>query len=226
MLRVRPRLHHDFTAGNQRREAPDDVKHIRPRCAPRAIPIGVSARHAHLSRATLDALFGAGHQLRVKRALLQPGQFAAEETITLVGPCGRIAEVRVLGPPRDADQVELARSDEILLGIDAPLKVSGDLAGTPGIDLVGPAGRVHIQHGVVQPLRHIHMSPGDARDLGVCHGQRVSVVLDSDGRDVVFGDVMVRVSPDFRLELHLDTDEGNAAGVGPGATATLQSVSV
>jgi acetate kinase len=202
------------------------MRHIRPRPAPRTIPVAVSARHVHLTRATLAALFGAGHELRLLRPLSQPGQFAAEETVTLVGPAGRIGEVRVLGPPREADQVELSRSDEIVLGIDAPLRVSGDLSGTPGIELVGPAGRVRIPHGVVQPLRHIHMSPGDAVALGVRHGQRVGVAVDSDGRDLVFGDVMVRVSPDYRLELHLDTDEGNAAGVVPGATATLQSVSV
>jgi acetate kinase len=171
----------------------------------------------------VDALFGRGHALQVKCLLSQPGQFAAEETITLIGPRGRLEGVRVLGPPRDEDQVELSRSDEIALGIDAPLRVSGDLEDTAGIELVGPAGRVLLARGVLMPVRHIHMSPEDARLFGVRDCQRVSVAVDSDGRDLVFQDVVVRVSPDFRLELHLDTDEGNAAGVTRGATARLIS---
>lgn len=190
----------------------------------RSIPIAVSARHVHLTQATLDALFGAGHALRVRQPLSQPGQFAAEETVTLVGPRGRIEHVRVLGPPRAADQIELARSDELALGIDAPLRLSGDLAATPGLGLVGPAGSVRVPHGVVTARRHIHMSPEDAREFGVQDHERVSVAIDSEGRDLVFGDVVVRVSPDFRLELHLDTDEGNAAGVAHGATARLVRV--
>jgi acetate kinase len=166
-------------------------------------------------------LFGPGHVLRVKSLLSQPGQFAAVETVALVGPRGRIEDVRVLGPTRDAEQVELSRSDEIALGIDAPLRVSGDLRQTPGIELVGPAGRVRIDHGVVTPIRHIHMSVDDAGRFGVRDGERVCVAVDSDGRDLVFADVAVRVSPNFRLELHLDTDEGNAAGICQGAVARL-----
>lgn len=188
------------------------------------IPIAISARHVHPTQATLDALFGAGHVLQVKSALSQPGQFAAVETITLVGPRGRLEHVRVLGPPRDHDQIELSRSDEIALGIDAPLRVSGDLDHTPGIELVGPAGTVRLGSGVVMPMRHIHMSPADARQLGVHDRERVSVAVDSDGRHLVFGDVVVRVSPQFRLELHLDTDEGNAAGVTHGSVARLLHV--
>lgn len=185
------------------------------------IPVAVSARHVHLSQGTIERLFGAGHVLREKHPLSQPGQFAAQETVTLVGPRGRLEHVRVLGPPRAGDQVELSRSDEIALGIDAPLRLSGELAGTPGIELVGPAGSVRLEQGVVLPVRHIHMSPEDARRFGVRHGERVSVAIDSDGRDLVFGDVAVRVSPQFRLELHLDTDEGNAARVVPGMKARL-----
>jgi acetate kinase len=196
------------------------VKHISPQaCA--SIPVAVSARHVHLARATLEVLFGQGHVLRVRHPLSQPGQFAAEETIALVGPRGRLDGVRVLGPSRDADQIELSRSDEIALGIDAPLRVSGDLDNTPGVELVGPAGRVQVAHGVLMPIRHIHMNPADAQRFGVRDRQRVSVAVDSDGRDLVFADVVVRVSADFSLELHLDTDEGNAAGVGPGTTARL-----
>lgn len=193
--------------------------------SPAGIPIAISARHAHLSQATLDKLFGPGYELRVKQALAQPGQFAAAETVTLAGPRGTLAHVRVMGPPREPDQIELSRSDEIALGIDAPLRLSGNLAGTPGIELIGPAGRVTLTSGVVNPLRHIHMSPEDARRFGVVDRERVSVAIDSDGRDLVFGDVVVRVSPQFRLELHLDTDEGNAAGVAPGTTARLVRLS-
>ncbi len=198
------------------------MEHGRPSSvAPLAIPVAVSARHVHPSQPTLDVLFGPGHVLGVKCALSQPGQFAAVETVSLVGPRGRLDGVRLLGPPRSVDQVELSRSDEIALGIDAPLRVSGDLADTPGIELVGPAGRVQLAAGVVMPVRHIHMNPADARRLGVQDRQRVSVAVDSEGRDLVFQDVVVRVSPGFSLELHLDTDEGNAAAVAPGTTAHL-----
>jgi acetate kinase len=198
------------------------MKHIGPRrTGPVAIPVAVSARHVHPGQHTLDVLFGPGHVLQVKHPLSQPGQFAAQETVSLVGPRGRLDGVRLLGPPRATDQVELSRSDEIALGIDAPLRVSGDLADTPGIEIVGPAGSVRLSAGVVTPVRHIHMNPEDARRLGVQDRQRVSVAVDSNGRDLVFQDVVVRVSPDFHLELHLDTDEGNAAGVAPGTTAKL-----
>lgn len=197
------------------------MKHIRPPQEPPPIPVAVSARHVHLSQATLDGLFGRGHVLQVRCPLSQPGQFAAEETVAVIGPRGRLEGVRVLGPARAADQVELSRSDEIALGIDAPLRVSGDLEATPGIELAGPAGRVRLPHGVLMAVRHIHMSPEDAQRFGVHDRQRVSVAVDSDGRDLVFQDVVVRVSPQFRLELHLDTDEGNAAGVKQGATARM-----
>lgn len=186
-----------------------------------AIPIAISARHVHLSQQTIDRLFGTGHVLQVKAPLSQPGQFAAVETVSLVGPRGRIDGVRVLGPPRDADQVELSRSDEIALGIDAPLRLSGELQATPGIGIIGPAGSLQLPAGVITALRHIHMSPEDARRFGVVDRQRVQVAIDSNGRDMVFSDVIVRVSPRFRLELHLDTDEGNAAGVDAGTRATL-----
>jgi acetate kinase len=189
-----------------------------------AIPIAVSARHVHLTQATIEALFGKGYALHPQAALSQPGQFAATETVTLVGPRGQLEHVRVLGPPRDADQIELSRSDEIALGIEAPLRVSGDLIRTPGIELVGPAGKVSLPSGVLMPVRHIHMSPADAERLGVRDRDRVSVAVDSEGRDVVFGDVVVRVSRQFRLELHLDTDEGNAAGVTDGMMARLVEV--
>jgi len=181
--------------------------------AARRIPIAISARHVHLTPATIEALFGPGHPLTVDHAISQPGQYAACERLSLIGPRGRIDGVRVLGPPRRADQVEISRTDEFLLGIDAPVRESGDLRGTPGIRLEGPAGAVTLKQGVICALRHIHMSPADADAFGVADRDTVDVRVDSDGRSLVFGDVLVRVSPDFVLEMHVDTDEGNAAGL-------------
>lgn len=185
------------------------------------IPVAISARHAHLTQATIERLFGADYELHPQTPLVQPGQFAAQETVALIGPRGRLERVRVLGPPRGDDQIEISRTDELALGIDAPVRVSGDLAGTPGITIEGPAGRVQLERGVVCALRHIHMSPEDAERAGVRHGEAVQVAIDSEGRDLVFGDVIVRVSPDFRLELHLDTDEANAAGLQQGDAGLL-----
>jgi acetate kinase len=185
------------------------------------IPIAVSARHAHLSQVTIDEVFGAGYQLRPRTWLSQTGQFAAHETIRLIGPKGQLRKVRVMGPPREFDQIELSRTDEFELGLEAPVRVSGDLAGTPGITVQGPAGSCALNCGVISARRHIHMSPSDAARLGVQDGQSVQVKIDSEGRDLVFGDVTVRIRPDFRLELHLDTDEANAAGVTDGSYAEL-----
>lgn len=185
------------------------------------VPIAVSARHAHLSSSTVRKLFGEGYELRVRKWLSQLGQFSAEETVTLIGPRGRLDHVRLMGPPRERDQVELSRTDECNLGIDAPLRVSGDLTQTPGLQVAGPIGSVTLQSGVITARRHIHMNPTEAQQLGLQDGQTVSVKLDSNGRDAIFGDVMVRVAPDFRLELHLDTDEANAAGVANGEYAEI-----
>lgn len=185
------------------------------------IPIAVSARHAHLSQRTLDQLFGAGYHLRPAKDLSQRSQYAAEEKVALIGPNGRIDAVRLMGPPRDQDQVEISRSDEFLLGIDAPVRLSGDLGNTPGITLEGPRGRVTLRSGVICSRRHIHMNPRDAVRLGVRDHQTVGVKIDSQGRDLVFGDVVVRIADDFELELHLDTDEANAAGVRQGDLGEL-----
>jgi acetate kinase len=187
----------------------------------RRVPLAISARHAHLSRPVIDALFGAGYSLEPRTPLSQRGQFAAEEVVSLVGPRGRIDHVRVMGPPRAADQVEISRTDEFVLGIDAPVRISGDLANTPGITLEGPLGRVNLEHGVVCARRHIHMNPADAARLGLADHATVSVRVDSAGRDVVFEDVSVRVAPSFTLEMHLDTDEANAAGVAPGMSGEI-----
>lgn len=185
------------------------------------VPVAVSARHAHLSTATVRKLFGPAYELRVHKWLSQTGQFSAEETVSLIGPRGRLNHVRLMGPPREHDQVELSRSDECLLGINAPLRVSGDLAQTPGLTVAGPAGEITLQSGVITARRHIHMSSTEAQQFALRDGQTVSVKVDSNGRDLIFGDVIVRVAPDFRLELHLDTDEANAAGVVNGDYAEI-----
>jgi acetate kinase len=185
------------------------------------IPIAVSARHAHLSQDTIDQLFGAGHALRPRAPVSQTGQFSAEETVRLIGPRASLDHVRLMGPPRAHDQVEISRSDEIALGVDAPVRLSGDLAGTPGVTLEGPRGRVALGNGVICARRHIHVSPDDAQRLGLANCDTVAVRIDSKGRDLTFSDVSVRVSPGFTLELHLDTDEANAAEVKSGDQAEL-----
>ena len=188
---------------------------------PARIPVAISARHAHLSQTTIERLFGAGFRLHPVQQLSQPHEFASRETVTIVGPHGKLEHVRLLMPPRHEDQIEISRSDALLLGLDVRLRISGDLRDTPGVTLEGPAGRVVLAHGVILAHRHIHMSPADAARFNVKDCDVVAVAIDSDERDLVFGDVVVRVSPDYRTELHLDTDEGNAAAIGPGVTAVL-----
>jgi acetate kinase len=184
------------------------------------IPVAISARHVHLTQETIDRLFGRGHELRVRAPLRQPGQFAAENTVTLVGPRGRITHVAIVGPPRANDQVEISRTDELTLGLEAPLRESGDLANTPGLIIEGPQGRTTLEHGVICALRHIHMSPADAQVLNLRNGDRVEIMVSGERR-LIFCDVLVRVSPDYQLELHLDTDEGNAAGLHAGDNGLL-----
>lgn len=191
------------------------------RTASLSIPVAVSTRHAHLSQPTLDRLFGQGYQLHSRTALSQKGQYSAQETVTLIGPRGRMEKVRLIGPPRAEDQVEISRTDEFTLGIDAPVRISGDIANTPGITLEGPKGRVNLRNGVITARRHIHMSPQDAERFGLRDHDSVEVRIDSEGRDLIFADVVVRVSPEFQLELHLDTDEANAAGIRGGDAAEI-----
>lgn len=194
--------------------------------APIRIPVAISARHVHLTPEAVEVLFGPGHQLTVARPLSQPGYFAAEETVDLVGPKRSLEGVRVLGPCRSRCQVEIARTDEFHLGIDAPIRASGDLDGTPGITLVGPAGTLVLDEGVICAQRHIHANPREAAALGLRHGEIVEVALDTDGRDLIFGDVLVRVSENVHLEMHLDTDEGNAAEITTGTEAVLAPTDV
>ncbi|HSA23416.1 MAG TPA: acetate/propionate family kinase [Myxococcota bacterium] len=182
--------------------------------------IGVSAHHVHLCQAHVEALFGPGRQLTPKTPLRQPGQFAAEERVNLIGPRGRVDRVRVLGPTRPRTQVEISRTEEFELGIDAPIRDSGDLDGSPGLTLEGRAGTVVLQEGVICAHRHVHMSPQDAVAFGVRDKDVVQVEVQGE-RPLVFGDVLVRVKPDYLLEMHVDTDEANAAELSTGALGRL-----
>ena len=186
----------------------------------RTIPLSVSARHIHLTQALVEQLFGEGRQLTPRNPLTQPGQFACEEVVTVIGP-KRSLDLRVLGPVRSALQVEVSTTDEFHLGLDAPVRPSGDTRNTPGCTLVGPAGRVTVSEGVLCAWRHIHMTPEDAEHFGVQDRDVVEVVVDSEGRDLTFGDVMVRVKSSYKLEMHIDTDEANAAGISRGAHGML-----
>ena len=192
--------------------------------AAKPIPVAISARHVHLTQETVEALFGPGHTLTPYKPLSQPGQFASEERVTLVGPKRSIERVRVLGPTRSKNQVEISRTDEFYLGIDAPVRASGQIENTPGITLVGSEGRtVEIQQGVICALRHIHMTPDDAAHFGVQDGDLVDVEVGSDGvRSLTFGDVLIRVKSSYALEMHIDTDEGNAAELMPRDTGELE----
>ncbi len=173
------------------------------------ILVETSARHIHVTEETLKTLFGADAKLTNKKNLSQPGQFACEEKVTLVGPKGSM-KVSILGPVRKADQVELSLTDARALGISVPVRESGDIAGTPGLRLEGPAGVVEMKEGAIAAKRHIHMTPADAEAFGVKDKQIVKVKL-STARPLIFDDVVVRVSPNFALAMHIDTDESNAA---------------
>lgn len=203
------------------RDAAEVVDQVHEVTVDRSIPIAVSARHVHLSREAIDALFGEGYQLTPRTALSQPGQFATVERVTLVGPKRSIENVVIVGPERKETQVEISRTDEFVLGIDAPIRCSGDLENTPGITMVGPKGSYTIERGVIQSQRHIHMHPDDAAYFGVKDRDVVEVEIDSEGRDTVFRDVVVRVHPSYKLEMHVDTDEGNAVEYAPGIHAVL-----
>ncbi|HWU86621.1 MAG TPA: acetate/propionate family kinase, partial [Kofleriaceae bacterium] len=178
----------------------------------RPIPVGVSVRHVHLSRAACDALFGPGYELTRRRDVSQPGQYVTRETVDLIGPRGELRGVGIINPLRAETQVELARTDAIHLGVDPPLRQSGVLDGTPGLRLRGPRGELAIERGVIIAQRHVHMSPDDARRFGVADGDTIRVRAEG-AREATFGDVVVRVSPSFALDLHLDTDEANGAGL-------------
>ena len=183
--------------------------------------VETSARHVHLSKETLEVLFGEGYELTKKKYLSQTGQFACEERVTVVGPKKELAGVSILGPARKADQVELSATDARSIGLPIVIKESGDLAGTPGCKLVGPKGEVEIKEGVIVAKRHIHMTTKDAEEFGLSNGQVVGVKVESNDRSLTFGDVVVRVRDDFALAMHIDTDESNAACVAPGTYGVI-----
>ncbi len=176
------------------------------------ILVETSARHVHLTEADMETLLGKGNALTVKKMLSQPGQFASNERISLVGPKGTIANVLILGPTRPATQVEVSLTDARALGVKAPVRESGDVAGSAGIKLVGPAGEVEINEGVIVAKRHIHLDPATAEELGVSDKQIVSAKVSTGERSLTFGEVVVRVSDKFAPAVHIDTDEANAAG--------------
>jgi len=192
-------------------------------CRTEPIPIEVSAHHIHLSQEHVEALFGAGHRLTHHADLSQPGQFACKEQVTLVGPKGRIERVRVLGPARKATQAEIAMTEQFKLGIHPPIRESGDIDGTPGCTLEGPAGSVELDRGVICALRHIHMTPSDALRYGVRDKCTVRVRVTGD-REMVFGDVLIRVDPSYALAMHIDTDEANAANLANGAEGYIEGI--
>ncbi len=178
--------------------------------------IETSARHVHLSKEHIDKLFGEGHELTFKKALSQPGQFACEERVTVVGEKKEIKNVSILGPARSATQVEISLTDARSIGCVAPIRESGDIAGSGACKIIGPCGEIEISEGVIAAKRHIHLTPETAKEMGVSDKQIVSVKIDSDDRKTVFGDVVIRVSDKFSPAMHIDTDESNAAGVVPG----------
>ena len=178
--------------------------------------VETSARHVHVSRADLDILFGEGYELTHKKDLSQPGQYACEERVAVVGSKSSFPAVSILGPVRPSTQVELSLTDARSIGVTAPVRESGDIANTGSCKLVGPKGEVEIACGVITAKRHIHATPADAEKYGVEDKQVVCVKVESDGRSLIFDDVVVRVNPNFALAMHIDTDESNAAGAVPG----------
>ncbi len=185
------------------------------------IPVGISNRHIHLSREHVDILFGKGYQLTKLKELSQPGQYACKEQLTIVGPSMRAIEgVRVLGPERKASQVEISRTDSFTLKVKPPVRESGDIKGSAPITIIGPKGIVTLNEGCIIANRHIHMSLDEAKQFDVVDGEYADVELSGERRSL-FYDVQIRVHKDFRLEMHIDTDDANAAGVGNGFKARL-----
>lgn len=185
--------------------------------APAAAPtllVNSSARHMHISPDNLEVLFGKGAELTVHKMLYQTDQFASQQTVTMVGPRKRIIpNLRILGPCRNLTQIELALTDSIQLGIDIPVRMSGDIEGTPGAYIMGPKGMLEMKNGVIRAARHVHMSPSDAQSYGVKHLDKITLKVTSKGCNTRFDDLLVRVDPSFKLEVHIDTDEANACNL-------------
>ena len=178
--------------------------------------VETSARHVHVTQETLETLFGKGATLTWKKDLSQPGQFATEQKVKIVGPKRELANVSILGPCRKADQVELSATDARSIGVKGVIRESGDIQGTPGCKIVGPCGEVEISEGVIVAKRHIHLTPADAEEFQVADKEIVNVKVETEGRNLIFGDVVVRVNPNFAAAMHIDTDESNAALATPG----------
>jgi putative phosphotransacetylase len=176
------------------------------------VEVGISNKHVHLSDVDLEKLFGAGHKLTLKKELKQPGQFAAEELVDIVGPKATLKGIRVLGPTRKESQVELAMTDARVIGLNLPVRESGKLDGSPGVKLIGPAGELELQKGAIIALRHIHLSPAQAAEAGV-KDKDIVTVQTSGSRPLIFQDVLIRAGDAHTREFHVDTDEGNAAGL-------------
>ncbi|MBQ7137722.1 MAG: phosphate propanoyltransferase [Clostridia bacterium] len=176
--------------------------------------VETSARHVHVSQADLETLFGAGYQLTPKKDLSQPGQYACAERVDVVGPKKTLTGVSILGPVRKETQVEISLTDARSIGVSAPIRESGDTAGSGACKLVGPCGEVELTQGVIAAKRHIHMTPADAAEMDVKDKDVVCVKVETDGRNTIFGDVVVRVNENFALAMHIDTDESNAAACG------------
>ncbi len=183
--------------------------------------VETSARHLHVTQEHLEILFGKGYELTKKKDLSQPGQFACAERVDVVGSKKTLAGVSILGPVRPETQVELSLTDARSIGVSAPVRESGDIAGSGACKLVGPCGEVEIAEGVIAAKRHIHMTTADAAEMGLVDKQVVSVKVPSDGRATIFGDVVVRVSDKYALAMHIDTDESNAGGVAPGTMGEI-----
>lgn len=188
---------------------------------PYQVPVGISARHVHLSREHVETLFGAGYQLTLEKSLSQPGQFACKEQVEVCGPKGLIGKVRILGPERKHSQVEMAFSDCRILGITPPVRTSGDLKETPGILLKGPVGEVFLKEGVIIADRHIHMTPEEAEWFGVSDRERVNVVVPGE-KGGVLGRVLIRITRESRLDFHMDTDDANAFLLKQGQWVTIR----
>jgi putative phosphotransacetylase len=189
--------------------------------APDPLVVNISARHCHLTPEAVEVLFGKGHQLTVHKWLYQEGQFAAKETLTLIGPRSRvISNLRILGPCRNLNQVELSYTDGIALGFELPLRLSGDIKGTLGCMLMGPAGFFEMQEGVIRALRHVHMSPADATFYGVKGGDEMKLRI-GGACGIMLDRLLCRVDKSFKLEVHIDTDEGNACNLEPNTPCEL-----
>jgi putative phosphotransacetylase len=186
----------------------------------KTVPVGVSARHIHLSQEHVEALFGAGYQLTEFKPLSQPGQYAANEAVAVAGPKGSFPKVRILGPARKVTQLEISRTDAFAIGVNAPVRESGDISGSAGITITGPAGDVTIQEGVIVAARHIHFHTDDAEKWGIKDKQSLKVRVGGE-RGLVFENVTARVSPSYALDMHIDTDEANASGAKTGDTAEI-----